>query len=128
MASREKKKAIARKEARDASGARAVLRGYRMSSRKARVIADLIRGKSVESAITLLTFQQRKAALPLRKLLDSALANAESKNMDLDKLIVARVVVDKGPVMKRWMPRAHGRATPLKKQTSHVTVELVEED
>jgi large subunit ribosomal protein L22 len=126
MASREKKKALARKEARAAGGARAVLRGYRMSSRKARVMADLIRGKTVEAAVTMLTFQQRKAALPLRKLIDSAVANAESRNMDLDKLIVARVLVDKGPVMKRWMPRAHGRATPLKKQTSHVTVELVE--
>ena len=76
--------------------------------------------------MTTLSFQQRKAALPLRKLIDSAVANAESRNMDLDKLIVARVLVDKGPVMKRWMPRAHGRATPLKKQTSHVTGELVE--
>ena len=126
MASREKNKALARKEARAAGGARAVLRGSRMSSRKARVMADLIRGKTVESAVTTLSFQQRKAALPLRKLLDSAVANAESRNMDLDKLLVARVLVDKGPVMKRWMPRAHGRATPLKKQTSHVTVELVE--
>ena len=126
MASREKKKALARKEARAAGGASARLRGYRMSSRKARVMADLIRGKTVESAISILTFQQRKAALPIRKLLDSAVANAESRNMDLDKLIVASVVVDKGPVMKRWLPRAHGRATPLKKQTSHVTVELVE--
>ena len=126
MASREKNKALARKEARAAGGARAVLRGYRMSSRKARVMADLIRGKTVEAAVTTLSFKQRKAALPLRKLIDSAVANAESRNMDLDKLIVARVLVDKGPVMKRWMPRAHGRATPLKKQTSHVTVELVE--
>ena len=126
MASREKKKALARKEARAARGARAVLRGYRMSSRKARVMADLIRGKTVESAMTLLSFQQRKAALPIRKLLDSAVANAEHKNMDIDKLLVARVLVDKGPIMKRWLPRAHGRATPLKKQTSHVTVELVE--
>tara|TARA_Y100001968_G_C19089406_1_gene586958 strand:+ start:61 stop:447 length:387 start_codon:yes stop_codon:yes gene_type:complete len=126
MASREKNKALARKEARAAGGAHAVLRGYRMSSRKARVMADLIRGKTVEAAVTTLSFQQRKAALPLRKLIDSAVANAESRNMDLDKLIVARVLVDKGPVMKRWMPRAHGRATPLKKQTSHVTVELVE--
>jgi large subunit ribosomal protein L22 len=126
MASREKKKALDRKEAREAGGARARLRGYRMSSRKARVMADLIRGKTVESAIAILSFQQRKAALPIRKLLDSAVANAEGRNMDLDKLIVASVMVDKGPVMKRWLPRAHGRATPLKKQTSHVTVELVE--
>ena len=126
MASREKKKALARKEARAAGGATAVLRGYRMSSRKARAMADLIRGKSVESAITILSFQQRKAALPIRKLLDSAVANAEGRNMDLDKLVVASVVVDKGAVMKRWLPRAHGRETPLKKQTSHVTVELVE--
>ncbi len=126
MASREKNKALARKEAKAAGGARAVLRGYRMSSRKARVLANLIRGKTVEAAVTMLIFQQRKAALPLRKLLDSAVANAESRDMDLDKLLVARVLEDKGPVMKRWLPRAHGRATPLRKQTSHVTVELVE--
>src|SRR5690606_19014999 len=101
-------------------------RGLRMSARKVQVIADLIRNKSVEEALTTLAFQRRAAAPPLKKVLDSAIANADQRGMDLDRLVVSDVQVDKGPNLRRFMPRAQGRATRIRKQTSHIRVALTE--
>lgn len=126
MSAREKKKAAERKAKRAEAGAVSHFRGIRMSARKARALADLIRGQSVEQADTVLAFQRRRAAEPLRKCLAAAVANADQRNMDVDALVVAMVQVNKGPIMRRFMPRAHGRATRIRKQTSHIHIELAE--
>jgi large subunit ribosomal protein L22 len=121
---REKLKAELRKQARQDGPATASMQGVRISARKARVLADAVRGMPVEQALTLLAFQQRAGAPLLKKVLDSAVANADQKKMDLDALVVADVQVDKAGMLKRFLPRAHGRATPFKKQLSHITVKL----
>jgi large subunit ribosomal protein L22 len=127
MARSEKNKAEARKAKRaEAQAARATIKGLRMSARKVRVLADAIRGQSVGDALTSLNFQRRAASGPLLKLLDSAVANAEQKGLDLDTLVVSEIQVHKGSIMRRFMPRAHGRATRIRKQTSHVEVTLTE--
>lgn len=126
MAKREKAKAEARKAARQGSFAAAKLRNLRMSARKVRVIADVIRGMPVEQALTTLHFQPRAAAQPLLKLVDSAVANAVERGLDVDKLVVSEVLVHKGPIMRRYMPRAHGRATRIRKQTSHIEMQVAE--
>jgi large subunit ribosomal protein L22 len=97
-----------------------------MSARKVRVVADVIRGKSVDEALTLLAFQRRAAAAPIRKVLDSAVANADQRGLDLDQLVVSEIQVDKGPIMRRYQPRAHGRAYRIRKQTSHIRVAVSE--
>jgi len=105
--------------------ARAVTKYLRIAPNKARLVADLIRGKRVGEALTVLRFTPKKAARFINKTLQSALASAENtKKMDIDNLIVKTIYVDKGPVLKRWQPRAMGRATPILKRTSHVTVVL----
>ena len=105
--------------------ARAVTKYLRIAPNKARLVADLIRGKRVGEALTVLRFTPKKAARFINKTLQSALASAENtKKMDIDSLIVKTISVDKGPVLKRWQPRAMGRATPILKRTSHVTVVL----
>jgi large subunit ribosomal protein L22 len=105
--------------------ARAVTKYLRIAPNKARLVADLIRGKRVAEALTVLRFTPKKAARFINKTLQSALASAENtKKMDIDSLIVKTIYVDKGPVLKRWQPRAMGRATPILKRTSHVTVVL----
>jgi len=105
--------------------ARAVTKYLRIAPNKARLVADLIRGKRVGEALTVLRFTPKKAARFINKTLQSALASAENtKKMDIDSLIVKTIYVDKGPVLKRWQPRAMGRATPILKRTSHVTVVL----
>jgi large subunit ribosomal protein L22 len=99
----------------------------RLAPRKARVIANLIRGQQVTSAISKLRFLNRAGAREFFKLLVSAVANAEDKGeVDVDRLVVSRVTVDQGPMLKRWRPRAQGRATPLQKKTSHILVEVSE--
>ena len=103
---REKAKAIARKQARADGPAQAHASGIRISARKARILADEIRGKSVDFALTFLAFQQRAGAPILRKALDSAVANADQKKMDLDKLVIVDVQVDKAGMLKRFLPRA----------------------
>jgi large subunit ribosomal protein L22 len=128
MARREKAKAESRKKARVEGPAQAHLQAVRISARKMRILADIIRGKSVDEALTLLAFQRRAGAPVLRKVLDSAVANADKKKMDVDKLVVADVQIDKAGVMRRYLPRAHGRATPIRKQLSHVNVKLVERE
>jgi len=103
------------------------LRYLRIAPRKMRVLADMVRGKPVVQAIEELRFTQRSGARPLFKLLVSAVANAEQAgDADLDRLYVERITVDQGPTLKRWRPRAMGRATRIEKKTSHVIVELGE--
>ncbi len=87
----------------------------------------MIRGRSVEQALNILEFTARRAGRQIAKTVRSAVANAESgQHVDVDALYVARVFVDEGPKLKRFMPRAHGRATPVIKRTSHVTVVVAE--
>jgi large subunit ribosomal protein L22 len=95
----------------------------RISPQKARLVADLIRGKSVDQALEILTFSNKKAADLVKKVLESAIANAEhNEGADIDDLNVAKIFVDEGPVMKRIMPRAKGRADRILKRSSHITV------
>ena len=103
--------------------AKAVARYVRVSPRKARLVVDLIRGKSVDEASAILKFTPRAAAEVVEKVLDSAVANAE-KNMKIpaDTLYVATTYVDEGPTLKRIRPRAQGRAYRIRKRTSHITV------
>jgi large subunit ribosomal protein L22 len=121
---REKLKAEARKAARTEGPAVAHLTGVRISARKVRVLADLIRGLPVDQALTKLAFQRRAGAPILRKVIDSAVANADFRKLDLDTLVVLDVQINKGAIMRRYLPRAHGRATPIRKQTAHIHVKL----
>ena len=103
--------------------ARAVLRRFRESPRKVRMVADMIRGRSVDDAISILRLQQRKAAKMLSKVLHSAIANAtENEKADAEKLVVTQVAIDGGPISKKWMPRSMGRANRINSRTSHVTI------
>jgi large subunit ribosomal protein L22 len=105
----------------------ATLKYARVGAQKARLVADLVRGKEVGTAIKTLTFLNKKSALMIKKLIESAVANADyKKTMDLDKLYVKTIYVDKGPVLKRFRPRAQGRAYGVRKQTSHINVVLEE--
>jgi len=105
--------------------ARAKLRHLRIAPRKVRLVADLIRGKHVEEALNILQFTQKGSSRPLAKLVKSAVANADQKGgLNIDSLYIGECFVDGGPVLKRYLPRAMGRATPLLKRTSHVTVGL----
>ena len=107
--------------------ARAAARFIRISPRKARLIMDEIRGKKVEDALRLLAFSPKRGSHLLKKLINSAVANAESNSeIDVDKLFVKRIFADEGPTMKRFQPRAMGRATTIRKRTSHLTVILDE--
>jgi len=106
---------------------RSVLKFLRMAPRKVRACADIVRGKKVEHAIAMLDHTQRAAAVPLAKMLRAAVANAAtSENIDVDALIVKEIQVDQGPTLKRFMPRAMGRATLIQKKTSHITCLLEE--
>lgn len=105
---------------------KATLKNYRQAPRKVRLVADLIKGKPVGKADLELKHLAKRAALPMEKLLASAVANAVQLGADKDALIVKNVQVDKGLVMKRWMPRAFGRAAPIHKHASHVTIVLAE--
>jgi large subunit ribosomal protein L22 len=105
--------------------AKATLKYCRMAPRKLRVVADMIRGRPVEEAVNLLTFTRKAAAPVLRKLLLSAVANAENEGeLNTDELVVATISVDQGPTLKRWKPRAQGRAFRIDKKTSHVSIAL----
>ncbi|MDP9402937.1 MAG: 50S ribosomal protein L22 [Actinomycetota bacterium] len=104
-------------------GTRAVLRHSRTSATKVRAVLDLIRGREVGEARDILRFCERDVALLVGKLLASAVANAENNNgLDPDELFVSACYADEGTTMKRWRPRARGRATRIRKRTSHVTV------
>ena len=108
------------------------LSNYRVSPRKARLLADEIRGKGVEEALTILDLSPKGFAKPLAKLVRSALANAEDKNnrdkagIDVDNLVIGKIAVDQGPSMWRIRPRAQGRASWIQRRTSHVEVVLSE--
>jgi len=107
--------------------ATARIKNVRMTTRKVKLVADQIRGKGVQEAIDYLTFSRRRPARPLLKLIKSAVTNADRKGgMDLDKLYVKELLVDKGPTLKRWMPRARGMATPVLKKSSRVSITLDE--
>lgn len=106
---------------------RAVARYVRISPRKIRLIMDEVRGKKVEEALHMLSFAPQKGARILKKLIQSAAANAqENSGLDVDGLYIHRIYADQGPTLKRWRPRALGRATRIRKRTSHLTVILDE--
>ena len=99
----------------------------RISPRKIRLVMDEIRGKKVGEALNMLSFSPQKGAFLLKKLIDSAVANAESNsNIDVDNLFIKRLFADEGPTLKRFRPRAMGRATKIRKRSSHLTVILDE--
>lgn len=105
---------------------KAKLRYLRISPRKTRLVIDLVRGKDVEDAINILDFTTRGACEPVRKLIMSAIANAEAQEADIDRLFIKEIFVDEGPTLRRYRPRAMGRATRINKRTSHVTCVLAE--
>ena len=124
MATRSREKAAARRENRDRRP-RAIARYVRISSRKVKVVIDLIRGKSVKEAQAILMYTPKAASPVVEKLLNSAIANAEN-NLELssDTLYVAEVFANQGPTLKRFRPRAQGRASSIRKRTSHITIIL----
>jgi large subunit ribosomal protein L22 len=104
---------------------RAEAKFVKMSPRKVRLVMDQVRGKSIEEALGLLSFAPQKGARVLKKLLDSAVANAEQNSgIDVDTLYVKKVYANEGPTLKRFRPRAMGRATRIRKRSSHLTVIL----
>ena len=105
----------------------AKLKGARIAAQKARLVADQIRGESVESALEVLQFSKKKAAAILKKIVESAVANAEHNDgLDVDELIISAVYVDEGMTMKRIRPRAKGRADRILKRSCHITVKVKE--
>lgn len=109
------------------TSAKATARTVRIAARKARLVIDLIRGKSVSEATSILQFTPRAAAPIIAKVLKSAVANAEN-NFDLDRedLVVSKAIVNEGPTLKRFRPRAKGSASPINKRTSHITIVVSE--
>ena len=107
---------------------RAVHKYAKTSTRKARQVVDLVRGRSVGDALSILKYTQRRAADMLRKVIESAVANAtyeaqrRNEDIDPDTLVIKKAYADNGPALKRWRPRARGRAAPILKRTSHFTV------
>jgi large subunit ribosomal protein L22 len=105
----------------------AILTGARLSAQKARLVADLVRGKPVEQALNILTFSPKKGAVIIKKLLLSAIANAEHNDgADIDALKVTTIYVDKGASLKRFAARAKGRGNRIEKQTCHITLTVGE--
>jgi large subunit ribosomal protein L22 len=101
----------------------AILRGTRLSSQKARLVADMVRGKPVDQALNILAFSPQKAAFTIKKVLESAIANAEhNEGADIDELNVKTIYVDQGPSLKRFTARAKGRGNRIVKPTCHITV------
>jgi large subunit ribosomal protein L22 len=102
-------------------------RFIRMSPRKVRLVIDLIRGARVEKAQTQLRFANKAAAEPVLKLLNSAIANAVNNfQLNKDDLKIVSITADEGPILDRWQPRAHGRAMPIRKRSSHISIVLEE--
>ena len=105
----------------------AILRQAKIAPQKARLVADQIRGLPVESALDILSFSHKKAAVMLKKLLESAIANAENNDgADIDELHVKEVYVDQGPMLKRMQPRAKGRGCRILKRSSHITIKVAQ--
>lgn len=106
---------------------KAKLKHLRMSPRKVRLVAGLVRGMETNKALDQLKFANKKAAKPVEKLLSSCIANAVNNyELEKDNLFIKEIRVDDGVTLKRWMPRAHGRATPIRKRCSHVIITLSE--
>jgi large subunit ribosomal protein L22 len=109
--------------------ARAYVRGLSMSPRKMRVVANLVRGKTVEQAVGMLDLIPKKAAQLISKAVKSAAANAEDReNVSVENLRISSITIDGGPVQKRWMPRSMGRANRIIHRSSHLTVVVTDED
>ncbi|MDP5208407.1 50S ribosomal protein L22 [Microbulbifer sp. 2205BS26-8] len=105
----------------------AKLRGARLSAQKARLVADQVRGKGAEEALDILAFSKKKGAAIVKKVLESAIANAEhNEGADVDELKISTIFVDEGMTMKRIKPRAKGRADRILKRTCHITVKVAE--
>ena len=101
----------------------AIVKGVRLSAQKGRLVADQIRGMPVDKALNLLTFSPKKAAVIIKKGLESAIANAEhNEGVDIDELKVSTIYVDRGQSLKRMLPRAKGRGNRIEKQTCHITI------
>jgi large subunit ribosomal protein L22 len=117
-----------------AAEARAIQRMARQSPYKMRLVIDQIRGQDVNRALALLKFSKKHAAVQIAKVLQSAVANAEqaaraaNESLDVDTLFVKRAVVNEGPKLKRFMPAAQGRATPIQKRTSHIEIVVAERE
>lgn len=110
-----------------ADASRAVLKNLRMSARKVRLVVNLVKGKPVQHALDILRLTNKRAAPVVYKMIESAVANAREKStVDVDRLIVGTGYVNQGASFKRWLPRAQGRATPIVKRSSHVTITLKE--
>ncbi|MCA9356490.1 50S ribosomal protein L22 [Candidatus Nomurabacteria bacterium] len=106
---------------------KAFLKNYRQSPRKVRLVTDLVKGKTVKQALVELSFLPKRASLPIKKLIESAAANAKSTNKaNVEDLVISNITVDKGIVLKRRMPRARGSATPINRRSSHIKIELKE--
>jgi len=126
MATRQREKALKRQEEKD-TRPRAVVKYVRISSSKVKLVLDLIRGKSVAEAYAILMHTPKAASEVVTKLLKSAVANAENNmSMSPEGLVIAEVFASEGPTLKRYRPRAQGRATRIRKRTSHITVILDE--
>ncbi len=124
MATRQREKAAQRQEEKD-KRPKAIAKYIRISSRKVKTVIDLIRGLAVADAKAVLAATPNGATEPVAKLLNSAIANAENNlNLNTDSLFVAEVYADQGPTLKRFRPRAQGRATRIRKRTSHITIIL----
>lgn len=106
--------------------AKAIHRYARISPTKVRQVINLIRGKDVGVALAILQGLNKRAARIVEKLLKSAIANAENKGMDIDNLYIKEIKADDGPMLKRYMPRAYGRATMIRRRYSHITIKLAE--
>ncbi len=105
---------------------KAVLKNYRQSPRKVRLVTNLIKGKRVDDAMAYLAYANKRAGGPISKLLESAVANAKARDIDTTNLIVKDARVDAGATLKRARPRSRGMSSPIKKRTSQVTLELAQ--
>ncbi len=115
-------------EEKEAKEARATSKYIRVSPQKARLVVNMIRGKKVDEALSILTLEKKAVSKPVAKLLKSAVANAENtKELDVDVLFVKKAFVDGGPTTKRMRPRAMGRGNTIRKRTSHITIILEEQ-
>ena len=134
MSQRSRDRKERRTAARKAAPARAMQRTTRQSPYKMRLVIDQIRGKNVNEALALLTFSKKHAAKQIEKVLKSAIANAEhraresNESLDTDQLFVQHAVINEGPKLKRYMPAAMGRGTPILKRTSHVEIVVAEKE
>jgi len=105
----------------------ASLNDFKVSARKARLVVDLVRGKRVQTALDILSVSKKKTAPKLSVLIKSAIANAQQKaTVDIDRLVISTAFVNEGATLNRWLPRAQGRATPIRKRSAHITIKLKE--